>query len=215
MLSTMKKLMFLLGFLLFLSSCSSTRLVNQWESPDTPVYEANKILVIGMSTDSQLRRTFEDKLAAAIEKENIIAVRSIDFFEGSFTDSDRTEEELNKIESRLLDAGFDSVLISKVTGSEDKVNTVQAVRGFANDFQNFKDYYRINQEVYSKKQTESYRVYHTETTVFCLCPGKERELLWRGNFDVVDPYDTDRNVNDYVRTLLKTLQENELVIVPE
>ncbi|AVI49694.1 hypothetical protein C5O00_00340 [Pukyongia salina] len=211
----MKKLMFLLGFILILSSCSSTRLVNQWESPDTPVYEANKILVIGMSTDSQLRRTFEDKLAAAIEKEDIIAVRSIDFFGDSFTDSDKTEEDLNKIESRLLDAGFDSVLISKVTGSEDKVNTVQAVRGFANDFQNFKDYYRINQEVYSNKQTESYRVYHTETAVFCLCPGKERELLWRGNFDVVDPYDTDRNVNDYVRTLLKTLQENELVIVPE
>lgn len=215
MLSTMKKLMFLLGFILILSSCSSTRLVNQWESPDTSVYEANKILVIGMSTDSQLRRTFEDKLAAAIEKEDIIAVRSIDFFGDSFTDSDKTEEDLNKIESRLLDAGFDSVLISKVTGSEDKVNTVQAVRGFANDFQNFKDYYRINQEVYSNKQTESYRVYHTETAVFCLCPGKERELLWRGNFDVVDPYDTDRNVNDYVRTLLKTLQQNELVIVPE
>lgn len=215
MLSTMKKLMFLLGFILILSSCSSTRLVNQWESPDTSVYEANKILVIGMSTDSQFRRTFEDKLAAAIEKEDIIAVRSIDFFGDSFTDSDKTEEDLNKIESRLLDAGFDSVLISKVTGSEDKVNTVQAVRGFANDFQNFKDYYRINQEVYSNKQTESYRVYHTETAVFCLCPGKERELLWRGNFDVVDPYDTDRNVNDYVRTLLKTLQQNELVIVPE
>jgi hypothetical protein len=211
----MKKIMLLLTSLLILGSCSSTKLVDQWESPDTPVYEANKILVIGMSADSELRRTFEDKLAAAMEKERIIAVRSIDFFEGSFTDSNKTEEDLNKIESALLDAGFDSVLISKVTGSEDRITTVQAVRGFTNDFQNFKDYYRINQEVYSKKQTESYRVYHTETTVFCICPGKERELLWRGTIDVVDPYDTDRNVNDYVRTLVKTLEGNELVIVPE
>jgi hypothetical protein len=190
-------------------------LIDQWESPDTPVYEANKILVIGMSADTELRRTFEDKLASAFEKEKIVAVRSIDFFESSFTDSDRTEEDLNTIESRLIDAGFDSVLISKVTGTESKVTTVQAVRGFVDDFQNFKDYYRTNQDLYRKNSTEYYTVYHTETSVFCICPGEEREMLWRGNIDIVDPYNRERNINDYVRTLLKTLEKNELVIVPE
>jgi hypothetical protein len=196
-------------------SCSSTRIVEEWESPDTPVYEANKILVIGMTADTQLRRTFEDKLASGLEKKKIIAVKSIDFFEGSFTDSDKTNEELNIIEDQLLDAGFDSVMISRITGTEEKVTAVRAVRGFVNDFQNFKDYYRTNQELYRKNNTESYRVYHTETTVFCICPGEERELLWRGRIDIVDPYNRERNVNEYVRTLLKNLEEKELVIVSE
>ena len=211
----MKKILFILLPVVFFWSCSSSRLIDQWESTDTPVYESNKILVIGMSADTELRRTFEDKLASALEKEKIVAVRSVDFFESSFTDSDRTENDLNTIESQLVDAGFDSVLISKVTGSEAKVTTVQAVRGFVNDFENFKDYYRTNQELYRKNATESYTVYHTETTVFCICPGEEREMLWRGNIDVVDPYNRERNINDYVRTLLKTLEKNELVIVPE
>lgn len=211
----MKKILLILLPVVFFWSCSSSRLIDQWESPDTPVYEANKILVIGMSADTELRRTFEDKLASAFEKEKIVAVRSIDFFESSFTDSDRTEEDLNTIESRLIDAGFDSVLISKVTGTESKVTTVQAVRGFVDDFQNFKDYYRTNQDLYRKNSTEYYTVYHTETSVFCICPGEEREMLWRGNIDIVDPYNRERNINDYVRTLLKTLEKNELVIVPE
>lgn len=211
----MKKIsLFLLTSILFLS-CSSTRLVDEWESPDTPVYEANKVLVIGMSADTELRRTFEDKLASGLEKERIIAVRSIDFFEGSFTDSDKTEEDLDRIEDQLLSAGFDSVLISRITGTENKVTTVRAVRGFVNDFQNFKDYYRSNQELYRKGKTESYKIFHTETTVFCLCPGKARELLWKGSIDIVDPYNRERNVNEYVRTLLKNLEDKELLIVAE
>ena len=211
----MLKLLFLLLNIAIIWSCSSSKLTDQWASVETPVYEANKILVIGMSADTELRRTFEDKLAMAFEKEKVVAVRSIDFFESSFTDSNKTEEELNTIESQLLDAGFDSVLISKVTGTEAKVTTVQAMRGLADDFQNFKDYYRDNQNLYRKNTTESYTVYHTETTVFCICPGEDREMLWRGKIDVVDPYNRRRNINDYVRTLLKSLEENELVIVPE
>ncbi len=211
----MQKLLFLLLNIAIIWSCSSSKLTDQWASPDTPVYEARKILVIGMSADTELRRTFEDKLALAFEKEKIIAVRSVDFFESSFTDSDKTEEDLNTIESQLVEAGFDSVLISKVTGTEAKVTTVQAMRGFADDFQNFKDYYRDNQDLYRKNATESYMVYHTETTVFCICPGEEREMLWRGKIDVVDPINRRRNINDYVRTLIKSLEENELVIVPE
>lgn len=211
----MNKTMLLLIASAVLWSCSSTRIIEEWESPDTPVYEANKVLVIGMTADTELRRNFEDKLSSGLEKEKIIAVRSIDFFEGSFTDSDKTDDELNTIEGQLLDAGFDAVMISRIIGTEEKVTTVQAVRGFVNDFQNFKDYYRTNQDLYRRNNTQSYQVYHTETTVFCICPGKEREMLWRGRIDIVDPYNRERNVNEYVRTLLKNLEEKELVIVPE
>jgi hypothetical protein len=209
----MKKFMPALLTAMMLWSCSSTKLIDQWESPDTPVFESNKILVIGMTADTELRRYFEDKLASGLERNKIVAVRSVDFFESSFTDTNKTQEDLNEIESQLVDAGFDSVLISKLTGTESKVTTVQAVRGFVDDFQNFKDYYRSNQDLYRKSATESYTVYHTETTVFCICPGEEREMLWRGKIDIVEPYNRERNVNEYVRILLKSLKKNDLVIV--
>ena len=78
--------------------------------------EANKVLVIGLAKDKDLRMEFEKQLAIQLEKENVIAVRSIDFFETSFADDRKTEEELNLIEQQLLEAGFDAILFSKIVG---------------------------------------------------------------------------------------------------
>ena len=208
-----KSALFILTVLL-LTSCSSTRLVNQWHNPETPVYAANKVLVIGMSADDELRGSFEEQLKNALEEEGVSAVRSIDFFETSFTDQKTAEKDLEKFEYTLLEAGFDVILISKITGTESKVSMVRAMRGFNDDFMNFKDYYYSNQQVYSKAARESHKVYHTETSAFCICPGKERELLWRGQFDIVDPYSRKRNVVNYVNVLIRTLGENQMLIVP-
>ena len=68
------------------SSCSSSKLVNDWTSPDTPNFEANKVLVIGLAQDLELRKEFEEELTTQLEKHGVAAVRSIDFFEYSFTD---------------------------------------------------------------------------------------------------------------------------------
>ncbi|MAL60330.1 MAG: hypothetical protein CMC14_09800 [Flavobacteriaceae bacterium] len=208
----MKNIVMLL-LIFILSSCSSTKLVNQWKSQDTPVYEANKILVVGMSSDIEVRRSFEEELSKSLESKGVVAVRSIDFFENVFQVEEKTEKEMDLIENSLLEAGFDSVLFSKVIGSEEKVTLVQAYKNFDREFLNFKEYYIENQEVYNSRQTESYKVYHTETSVFCICAGKERELLWKGNIDLVAPEKRNKSINQYVKVLLNALKENEIVIV--
>lgn len=208
----MKKIA-LLFVLPLLVSCSSTKLIDQWKSQDTPVYEANKILVVGMSADADVRRNFEEQLSKSLEKEGVVAVRSIDFFENVFQVEDKTEKEMDLIENSLLQAGFDSVLFSKVTGSEDKVTLVQAYKNFDKEILNFKDYYIDNQSVYHTQFNDSYKIYHTETSVFCICEGKERELLWKGSIDLVGPEKPNKAIKDYVRLLMKSLEENEIVIV--
>ena len=208
----MKNIVMLL-LIFILSSCSSTKLVNQWKSQDTPVYEANKILVVGMSSDIEVRRSFEEELSKSLESKGVVAVRSIDFFENVFQVEEKTEKEMDLIENSLLEAGFDSVLFSKVIGSEEKVTLVQAYKNFDREFLNFKEYYIENQEVYNSRQTESYKVYHTETSVFCICAGKERDLLWKGNIDLVAPEKRNKSINQYVKVLLNALKENEIVIV--
>lgn len=196
-----------------LASCSSTKLVNQWKSPETPVYEANKILVVGMSSDAEVRRNFEEILSKSLEKEGVVAVRSIDFFENVFQLEEKTEKEMDLIENSLLEAGFDSVIFSKVIGAEEKVTLMQAYNNFDRDFLNFKEYYIENQSVYTTRQTESYKIYHTETSVFCICAGKERELLWKGNIDLVAPEKRNKSIKKYVKVLLNALNENDIVIV--
>lgn len=210
----MKSYSILIILFFVLSGCTSTKLVNEWKSPDAINFEANKVLVIGLAQDLELRRQFEDQLTSKLEKKDVIAVRSVDFFEASFTDEKQSEEELNTIEQQLLDAGFDAILFSKVVGSENKVTLAQAIRNFDTDFGNFRvDYYESQDIFYGKTEYSSYTLYHAETNLYCICPEKERELLWSGNIDVIEASNRDKSVRDYVKTLVSLLEERSLLIV--
>jgi len=197
-----------------LMGCSSSKLVDEWKNPDTNIFEANKVLVIGIIPDKVIRRVFEQKLTSSLEKKGVIAVKSIDFFEQSFSEVKKTEKQLNEIEKQLFDAGFDAVLFATVTGSESKVTAVQTYKNLSNTLESFRDYYYGNQYIYyDKYNLESYQVYHTETVLYCVCPGKEREILWKCAIDIVDPQKIERSVKDYVKVLIQELEKQQLLIV--
>jgi len=206
------------GLLLFivlgLSSCSSTKMVNQWKNQDFGIYQGNKVMIIGITPNRDTRKIYEQNLATALEKKGVNAVRSIDYFEESFTDANKSQEELNEIENQLFEAGFDTVLFSTVTDSENKVTAVQSIKDLNNMFEGFMDYYYSNQYVYYQEYSRDiYQVYHTETALYCICPGKDRELIWKGSIDIVDPQKVERSVADYVKVLIKELKKNKLLLI--
>ncbi|MBX2828283.1 MAG: hypothetical protein KTR22_08975 [Flavobacteriaceae bacterium] len=210
----MKPILIIATLLILFSSCSSSKLVDEWESPEALHFEANKVLVIGLAQDKELRMQFEKELATQLEREDVIAVRSIDFFETSFADEHKSETELNKIEQQLLDAGFDAILFSKIVGSEDKVSLMQALRNFDNSFNSFReDFYQSQDASQFKNEYQSYKVYQAQTNLYCICPEKERELLWSGTIDIVEGSKRDRNIKDYVKTLVQSLEDRKILIV--
>ncbi|WP_339702419.1 hypothetical protein [uncultured Marixanthomonas sp.] len=192
--------------------CSTSKMVNQWKDPATETFSANKVLVVGMTAENQLRRTFETELAQELEKNDMIAVRSIDFFESSFNNVKQSEADLNMLQQELLEKGFDAILLSKITGQYSKVIVVQAYRSFAKPYQSFRDYYYSNQHIYQREQSESYRVYISETSLFCICQEKERELLWRGQIDIPAPSTATKGISDFIKTLINALKEEQILI---
>ena len=54
-------------------------------------------------------------------------------------------------------------------------------------------------------------MYHTETAMYCICPTKDRELIWKGYIDVMDPESIRETVNDYVRLVIVVLDEQQLI----
>tara|TARA_A100000171_G_C2140425_1_gene155128 strand:- start:3176 stop:3814 length:639 start_codon:yes stop_codon:yes gene_type:complete len=199
--------------LFLLYSCGSTKLVQQYKNPDTVNFEANKVLVVGISADKELRRTYEKNMIDELDKKGVIAVKSIDFFETSFTDNKKSVVQLDNIEQRLLEAGFDAILFTKITGRESRVTMVDAYRNFAKRYQSYEDYFYGNVNIYYREQQERYQVYTTETSLYCICPGKERELLWRGEIEVVDAEKVNRNISSYIKILFDTLNENKLLLL--
>lgn len=209
----MKLLITMLIFSTLTISCSSSRLVDQYINPERPNFQAAKVLVVGLSVDQDLQRQFEYNLATALKDENLDAVQSVDYFKENIHQIEQTEENLDSLRLRLMHDGFDAVLFTKVTGQENKVNIGQSYRNIAKSFQTFNEYYKENSPVYNSTQPENYSVYNTETSLYCLCPEKKRDLIWRAQIDVVDPEGITSTIRNYVKTLINSLKRNNVLIL--
>jgi len=212
----MKTLLIPILIIGLLSSCSSGELVENWKNPDIDTFEAQKVLVVGITADLSNRKAFEDKLTSSLKKNGVNAIKSLDFFGKLYSDSPKTEEELLELETEMIQEGFDAILLSKVVGVEDKVTVVTAVRNMDRTFRRFReDYYESQEIYYDQDYYEEFQIFHAQSTLYCICPEKERETIWQGSIDITEPESVRKAINDYVRILVWALKEQHLLIFEE
>lgn len=210
----MKKLSLLL--LVLLLGCSSTEMVENWKNPDIVLFDANKVLLVGISGEEDARVDFETRLQKEFEMRDVDAMRSIDVFDVNFTNTKRTEKELDALEQSLLDKGFDAILLTKIIGSESRQSFRKSVNDLYKSRQGFNEDYRRHQDIYyDDEYYETFTVYNAETSLYCICEGKERSLIWRGNVDILDPDNVQKTIKDYVKLIVIAMEEQDLIFRKE
>ena len=210
----MKKLAVFL--LLFTFSCSSTSLVENWKNPDIVLFDAQKVLIVGMTQNEKARKNFESSLQKEFKKRGVEAMRSLDVFDISFTNSKKTEKELDDVEESLLDKDFDAILFTKIIGFENKESFIKTIAKWDNYQGRFNDDYLNHQDIYyNEDYYDRFTVYHAETTLYCICEGKERAMIWRGSIDVTDPKNIDKTVQDYIKLVVVAMEEQDLIFRKE
>lgn len=210
----MKKLSIIFVVLIF--SCSSVSLVENWKSPDIVLFDAQKVLIVGMTQNENARGDFESKLQQEFDKRGVEAMRSLDVFDVKFTDSRKTEEELDNVEESLLDKDFDAILFTKIIGSENRQAFLKTISRWDNYQGRFNDDYLRHQEIYyDEEYYKTFKVYQAQTTLYCICEGKERAMIWRGSIDITDPTNIEKSVKDYIRLVLVALEEQDLIFRKE
>tara|TARA_R110002049_G_scaffold300467_3_gene491370 strand:- start:5358 stop:6026 length:669 start_codon:yes stop_codon:yes gene_type:complete len=199
-------------FCFLIVSCSSVELVENWKNPDIDTYSSNKVLLVGMTSNRDARQQFEKQLQDQYASRGIESVMSLDLFEPSFATEKKSEEELSILESNLINNGFDTILFTKVIGVEDKIAYKKDYDGYDSTHRKFsEDYLKYQDAFYNPDYYEEYTVYHTETSMYCICPTKDRELIWKGYIDIMDPESIQETVNDYVRLVVIVLEEQQLI----
>ncbi|SEK28234.1 hypothetical protein SAMN04488008_101195 [Maribacter orientalis] len=210
----MKKIFIVFSFLLM--GCSSISLVENWKNPDIVIFNANKVLLVGMTQSEETREDFESQLKKEFTNRNVEAWRSIDVFDLSLTDSRKTEKELDEVEQSLLDKDFDAILLTKVTGSENRENFMKSISRWDDHQSRFNDDYLEHQGIYyDDEYYEKFTVYHAETTLYCICEGKERAMIWRGVIDIADPNNVEKAIKDYIKLIISTLEEQDLIFTSQ
>ena len=201
--------------LLFMG-CSSSELVENWKNPDIVIFDANKVLIVGMTSNSKAQEEFETKMKRYFSKSGVEAMRSVDLFDVGFTDSERSEEELDDVEQSLLDKDFDAILFTKILGAENKETFRKEIADIDSFNAKFKDDYISHQDIYyDENYYDEYKVYHVETSLYCICVGKERQLIWRGIIDITDPSNTKKAIDDYIKLVVFAMEEQDLIFHKE
>ena len=210
----MKKV--IITLLILLLGCSTAQIVSNWKNPEIVVFDAYKVLVVGMTPNQEGRELFETKMVREFKRGGVKAMRSIDLFDVEFTNTPRTEAELDAVEEQLLAKDFDAILFTKVLGSENRQSFQKRMSDMDSYYGRFGDDYLTHQDIYyDADYFEEFPVYHAETSLYCICVGKERSLIWRCAIDVTDPANIRKTVDDYVELVVVAMTEQDLIFHKE
>ena len=130
----------------------------------------------------------------------------------SFTNSKKTEEEVNSMINGLSDKGFDAVIISAIKGVDDKRSYSQGFYTIDYRWRHFGRYYYYYQDIYYNPEYYSeYKIYHVETSIYNLNEKNDKSLLWVGALDIVDPQSISKTVDSYVSAIINKLESEGLI----
>ena len=117
---------------------------------------------------------------------------------------------------QLLDRDFDAILLTKVIGSETRATLRKKIREVGESYDRFSEDYLLHQGIYfDRSYYELATDFYTETSLYCICEGKERDLIWRAGILISNPKNIDKVVSDYVGMLLKEMENLQLILGTE
>ena len=152
-------------------------------------------------------------MTTAFVKRNINAVESSSEIDRNFTDSQKSESEIDAMKDKLIEDGYDAVAITAVIGVDDKRvyrSGTYYPMGFG-WYRFGRYYYRYQGMYYDPGYYDHYKVYHVETSIYNLQEDEEKSLVWVGSFNIVDPESITVTVNDYVEQIVKQLEKDGIV----
>src|SRR5262245_39473609 len=119
--------------LLLFSACSSTTVVDQWQSPDFKGGPFKRMLVVGVSTQAAVRRIFEDEFVRQLRARGTDAVASYTLI------PEDGQVDRARLERAVKEAGADGVIVTRVVKVEQKTQVVPGTPapGFGTDFYGF------------------------------------------------------------------------------
>jgi hypothetical protein len=101
---------------ILVAACAATKMVHAWRAPDFKKETVKKVLVLGISPNAALRRTFEDTFSVEIEKRGYQAVS------GYLWIPDATNLDRDAIVARIKAENVTHVLVTRVVNTKEVVS---------------------------------------------------------------------------------------------
>lgn len=194
-----------IGLALILTSCaSSTKIVNQWVNPEYRAPNFKRIVVVGVTKQPSLRRTFEDEFVSRLATEGVDAVPSYRYIP---EDGEVAEA---RLQEAVRQANADAALITRLVTVEKKT---EVVPGFyqpapALTFGFYPGYTAFWHGYYEPPRVYQYDVYISETSLYDL---RRNQLVWSGIVQTTEPRDINKEIKRYVDNVIDALKSKNLL----
>jgi len=186
---------------LLLGACASTTLSNSWVNPDYKGPPLKKVMVVGVSSQPALRRTFEDDLVKELKAAGVEAVASYNFI----PEDGKAEEA--RVSKAVKDAGVQGVLITRFVRVDVNTQVTPAYPpmwgmgyygGYAGAWGGYYDPPMVTQTDTLVLETSLYGV-------------DESHLLWSGTTQTFAPSNLKQEMPGFAKVVIGALHKHKLI----
>ena len=222
--------LFLTFSLLLMIGCgSNVKLKKSWQDDNIGVIKTEKVLIINKSKREAIRQRGEREIANALKVKGVAAVEAFVAFPYLSVNATRTEEEIAKVLQQFLDAGYETVMITRLKNPSKEASTTTRItedekqKSETDEFFETSSYgkYPVSFGVYFNEQdvpnrtpgpdgleetTDNYsEVFELETVTYHIKLGQEK-LLGSITIDITDPEDIMGTLEKYAELVAKQLK---------
>ena len=188
---------------LVLNSCASTELTNSWRSPDYKGGALKKIVVIGVSKQAALRRTFEDEFVKQLKASGVDAITSYTLIpQVAEADGARLKEAAGR-------SGADGMLVTRLVRAGADAQFTPAFRPTPGS--SFTAGYSAAWTGYHEPAVAP----EPETVVLetnLYGGGDESVLLWSGTTQTFAPSgELQKDIQEFVKLVIERLRKEKLI----
>jgi hypothetical protein len=187
-----------------LTACAaSTKIINQWVSPEYASPRFKKVMVIGVSKQPSIRRTFEDEFVTQLKASGVNAVPSY-----AYIPEDGQVDE-SRLQAAVKQAGADAAIVTRLVRVEKKT---QVTPGYYQPpvvgFGFYPGYSAAWGGYYEPPSVYQYDVYISETSLYDMAKNR---LVWAGTAETTAPGDINKEIERYVATVIDALKGKNIL----
>jgi hypothetical protein len=185
----------------FVAACASTRLINSWQEPRYQGPPLTKVLVIGVTKQAVVRRTFEDAFARELAQHGATAIPSYTLI------PEDGEVPKERIAQAVQQSGADGLLITRLVRVDRRARIDPGYIG--PPFMGFYDYYPFAWgSFYEPPMVYTYDVVTWDTSVF---DAKSNQMIWAGATETTAPKNLAKEAREAAALVLKSLAKARLL----
>jgi hypothetical protein len=186
----MKKPIFLL-FVVAMAACGpATHITGSWKNPSPPKNPTGfkSVMITSLSQNLEARQTVENDLAAAISATGVKALRGMESFPPSF--SDTKEVDKDELLGKIRKTGVEGIVTIALINKETENRYVPGDYGYApvtryRYYGRFSGYYTTwYPTMYSPGYYEQDKIYFIEVNFY---DAKTEELIWSAQSETYNP----------------------------